>query len=59
VSMDMLTVDLTGLSHAGLGSRVELWGKQVLASDVATHAGTIPYQLFCNLRRAPLLYLGG
>ncbi|MGG5871407.1 alanine racemase [Pseudomonas peli] len=59
VSMDMLTVDLTDLPQAGLGSRVELWGKQVLASDVAAQAGSIPYQLFCNLRRAPLLYLGG
>lgn len=58
VSMDMLTVDLTDLPQAGLGSRVELWGKQVLASDVASAAGSIPYQLFCNLRRAPLLYLG-
>ncbi|AYC34825.1 alanine racemase [Pseudomonas cavernae] len=56
VSMDMLTVDLTDLPQAGLGSRVELWGKQVLASDVATQAGTIPYQLFCNLRRVPLIY---
>src|SRR3990167_5063493 len=53
VSMDMLTVDLTDLPQAGLGSRVELWGKQVLASDVAAQAGSIPYQLFCNLRRAP------
>lgn len=58
VSMDMLTVDLTDLPQAGLGSRVELWGKQVLASDVAARANSIPYQLFCNLRRAPLLYLG-
>ena len=58
VSMDMLTVDLTDLPQAGLGSRVELWGKQVLASDVAARADSIPYQLFCNLRRAPLLYLG-
>ncbi len=59
VSMDMLTVDLTDLPQAGLGSRVELWGKQVLASDVAARAESIPYQLFCNLRRVPLLYLGG
>ena len=56
VSMDMLTVDLSDLPQAGLGSRVELWGKQVLASDVATQAGSIPYQIFCNLRRVPLLY---
>jgi alanine racemase len=58
VSMDMLTVDLTDLPRAGLGSRVELWGKQVLASEVAQQAQSIPYQLFCNLRRVPLLYLG-
>jgi alanine racemase len=30
--MDMLSVDLSDLLAAGLGSRVELWGKQVLAS---------------------------
>jgi alanine racemase len=56
VSMDMLCVDLTDVPHAGLGSRVELWGKNVLASDVAASAGTIPYQIFCNLRRVPRLY---
>ncbi|MHC5347463.1 alanine racemase [Metapseudomonas furukawaii] len=56
VSMDMLTVDLTDLPQAGLGSRVELWGKQVLASEVAMAAGTIPYQIFCSLRRVPLVY---
>ncbi|MFC5694396.1 alanine racemase [Pseudomonas sp. GCM10022186] len=57
VSMDMLTVDLTDLPQAGLGSRVELWGKEVLASEVAARAGTIPYQIFCNLRRVPLVYV--
>jgi alanine racemase len=58
VSMDMLCVDLTDVPQAGLGSQVELWGKNVLASDVAAHAGTIPYQIFCNLRRVPRLYYG-
>jgi alanine racemase len=56
VSMDMLCVDLTNVQGAGLGSRVELWGKNVLASDVASSAGTIPYQIFCNLKRVPRLY---
>ncbi|HEY0288328.1 MAG TPA: alanine racemase [Pseudomonas sp.] len=59
VSMDMLCVDLTHVPQAGLGSRVELWGKHILASDVATRAGTIPYQIFCNLRRVPRLYCEG
>ncbi|WP_122669912.1 alanine racemase [Pseudomonas viridiflava] len=56
VSMDMLCVDLADVPQAGLGSRVELWGKAVLASEVATQAGTIPYQIFCNLRRVPRIY---
>ena len=59
VSMDMLCVDLTNIPQAGLGSTVELWGKNVLASDVAKSADTIPYQIFCNLRRVPRLYAGG
>jgi alanine racemase len=58
VSMDMLCVDLTHLPQAGLGSRVELWGRNVLASEVATHAATIPYQIFCNLNRVPRSYTG-
>ena len=58
VSMDMLTVDLSDLPQSGLGSRVELWGPNVLASDVAMRAETIPYELFCNLRRAERIYLG-
>ena len=56
VSMDMLCIDLTDVPQAGLGSTVELWGKNILASDVAMAAGTIPYQIFCNLRRVPRLY---
>ncbi|MGC5699242.1 alanine racemase [Pseudomonas sp. NFXW11] len=59
VSMDMLCVDLTDVPEAGLGSTVELWGKNILASEVALAADTIPYQLFCNLRRVPLVYSQG
>ncbi|WP_268798865.1 alanine racemase [Pseudomonas huanghezhanensis] len=59
VSMDMLCVDLSDIPKAGLGSRVELWGKHILASEVAAKAGTIPYQIFCNLRRVPRLYSEG
>lgn len=58
VSMDMLCVDLTQVPQAGLGSRVELWGRNVLASDVAARAGMIPYQIFCNLHRVPRSYTG-
>lgn len=56
VSMDMLTIDLTDLPHAGLGSPVRLWGHGLNASEVASAAGTIAYQLFCNLNRVPRIY---
>jgi len=58
VSMDMLCIDLTDVPQAGLGSTVELWGKNILASEVAEKAETIPYQIFCNLKRVPRLYSG-
>ena len=58
VSMDMLCIDLTDVPDAGLGSTVELWGKNILASELAEKAATIPYQIFCNLKRVPRLYSG-
>ncbi|MBD1550042.1 alanine racemase [Pseudomonas typographi] len=58
VSMDMLSIDLTEVPAATVGSPVELWGRNVLANDVASAAGTIAYQLFCNVRRVPLVYQG-
>ncbi len=59
VSMDMLTVDLTELPDAGLGSRVELWGNAVGVNRVAQCAGTIAYELLCNVKRVRFDYLGG
>ncbi|MEN9432546.1 MAG: hypothetical protein RLZZ422_135 [Pseudomonadota bacterium] len=57
VSMDMLTVDLTAIPDATIGDRVELWGKQVLANEVAAHSQTIAYTLFTGItRRVPLVY---
>lgn len=46
VSMDMITVDLTGHPNAGVGSVVLLWGEELPAERVAEGAATIPYQLF-------------
>lgn len=57
VSMDMLTLDLTDLPRSGLGSAVRLWGEGLNASEVADHAGTIAYQLFCNLNRVPRRFI--
>jgi len=56
VSMDMMAVDLTDLVDARIGSRVELWGSQVSVSAVASAAGTIPYELLCNVKRVPFTY---
>ncbi|MDX9700456.1 MAG: alanine racemase [Rhodocyclaceae bacterium] len=58
VSMDMLTVDLTGLPDAGLGTPVELWGAQVSINDIAQAAGTIAYELLCNVKRVRFEYQG-
>ncbi len=59
VSMDLLTVDLTHLPEAGIGSRVELWGPRVPINLVAAAAGTISYELLCHVRRVPRMYVGG
>jgi alanine racemase len=54
VSMDMITVDLTPVPHAGIGSEVTLWGQgpngSVLPIDeIAAAAGTIGYEVMCGL----------
>ncbi len=56
--MDMLTVDLTDLPDAGLGSRVELWGRNIPVNRVAEAAGTIAYELLCNVKRVHFEYVG-
>jgi len=49
VSMDMLTVDLTPVPGARVGSRVVLWGEGMPIDEVAQAAGTIGYELMCAL----------
>lgn len=49
ISMDMLTVDLTGISNVIVGSPVTLWGDHLPIEEVAKSAGTISYELFCSL----------
>lgn len=56
VSMDMLTVDLTDLPQARLGSQVTLWGQGLPIDEVAAQAGTIGYELMCALApRVPVV----
>jgi len=61
VSMDMVTVDLSALPHASMGTDVTLWGKAgngaVLSIDEIAHAaGTVSYELMCALaQRVPVV----
>ena len=57
VSMDMLSVDLSGLPDADVGSRVTLWGNGLPVEEVAGSAGTVSYELMCALTaRVPISY---
>ena len=47
--MDMLTVDLTEIPNAQVGSKVELWGAQIAIDEVAQASNTIGYELMCAL----------
>ncbi len=59
VSMDMITVDLTPVPAAGLGSVATLWGRSVEGTllpidEIAQAAGTVGYELMCALaQRVP------
>jgi alanine racemase len=56
VSMDMLTVDITDVPDAAIGSPVELWGTRVSVDQVAAFANTSGYELLCALApRVPII----
>jgi alanine racemase len=56
VSMDMITVDLRAVPQARVGSRAVMWGPQLPVEEVARYAGTIAYELLCEVAvRVPRL----
>jgi alanine racemase len=61
VSMDMITVDLTPVPDAGIGSEVTLWGRSSSGAllpidEVAQAGGTVGYELMCALAlRVPVV----
>ena len=61
VSMDMVTVDLSALPQAGMGSEVTLWGQstggaRLSIDEVAQAAGTVGYELMCAVaQRVPFV----
>lgn len=49
VSMDMITIDLSGLENVQVGDRVTLWGAGLPLEEVALWANAIPYELICGV----------
>lgn len=49
VSMDLITLDVTDIPAAQVGSQVEFWGKQLSVDEVAHHVGTIGYELLTRV----------
>jgi alanine racemase len=47
VSMDLITVDLSEVPEARIGSPVVLWGEGLPVDDVAAAASTVGYELLC------------
>jgi alanine racemase len=49
VSMDMMTIDISHIPNADIGSTVELWGENIPVDVVADRCGTIGYELLCAI----------
>ena len=63
VSMDITLIDVTAIPHAEIGSEVIILGQSehcsVTADEHARLAGTIPYEILCNIsKRVPRQYVG-
>jgi alanine racemase len=56
VSMDMISVDISGMNDARIGAAVTLWGEGLPADEVGAAAGTLSYELFTKLTaRVPVI----
>jgi len=59
VSMDMITLDVRAVPDAAVGDTVTLCGPDLPAEELARHAGTLAYELFCGLtQRVQFRYQG-
>lgn len=58
VSMDMLTIELPDSLHLAADTEIELFGDTVGINETAVSAGTIAYEVACNVKRAHRLYSG-
>ncbi|HSE49774.1 MAG TPA: alanine racemase [Terriglobales bacterium] len=62
VSMDITLIDITGIPGVDVGDEVILLGhsarRKITAWEHASHAGTIPYEILCNInKRVPRRYV--
>ena len=57
VSMDLTTIDVTGIPDAAMGDEVVLLGDGITAEELAVKLDTISYEVFCNVsKRVPRRY---
>lgn len=49
VTMDQIIVDVTDLPHCQPGDEAELFGRNLLVSDLAAKAGTIPWEILAQI----------
>ena len=61
ICMDMCLVDVTDIPDITMGEEVVIFGMQgnaqILVEELATHAGTIPYEILCGVsKRVPRIY---
>lgn len=65
ISMDLITLDVTGLEEVAAGDEVTLVGRdatgaEVPAEELAAKLGTISYEIFCGIgSRVPRVYRDG
>jgi alanine racemase len=63
VCMDWIMLDVTGIADVAVGDEVTLIGNDhtgncIHAEELATAAGSIPYEIFCGIsKRVPRIYL--
>jgi len=49
VSMDLITIDVTGIEGVRIGDTVTLWGEDLSVNTIANAAGTIGYELLTGV----------
>ena len=62
ISMDLITIDVTGIRGVQTGDVVTLLGREraeeISVLELAQKAGTIPYEILCGIgRRVPRIYV--